>query len=284
MRCINCYQEIPDDAKFCPQCGAKQPVQKMAPVSQVNEDTTTQNVTDDAAEVQQQAGAAETSEEVKPSVETAESAGTTEAVEEVQQPEKPVEVTGATEETPQPEQATDPYQNQSATADPYQNSTNQNDPYSSQNNDYQNNQQNWYGGPQDADQGNSYGGSNNYQYGQGYNQQNQNYNYNNQQNQGYYQQNNYNGMAPKPVNWVPYLVLSILSTLCCCLPFGVVGIVFSAKINSSMAAGNYEEAQKNAKMARIWIIVSFVLGIITWAIYMLLIVTGTVSGSAYYYY
>ena len=103
-------------------------------------------------------------------------------------------------------------------------------------------------------------------------------------NQGYYQQNNFNGMPQKPVNWVPYLILSIISTLCCCLPFGVVGIVFSAKINSAMLAGNLEEAQNNAKMARIWIIVSFAIGLLTWLIYMVLIVTGAVSGSAYYYY
>ena len=67
-------------------------------------------------------------------------------------------------------------------------------------------------------------------------------------------------------------------------PVCVVGIVFSAKINSAMLAGNLEEAQNNAKMARIWIIVSFAIGLLTWLIYMVLIVTGAVSGSAYYSY
>ena len=155
----------------------------------------------------------------------------------------------------------------------------QNDPYKSVN----------------QEQNTSYGEPNNYEYGQGYGQQNQNYNQQNQNytqqapnygqhNQGYYQQNNFNGMPQEPVNWVPYLILSIISTLCCCLPFGVVGIVFSAKINSAMLAGNLEEAQNNAKMARIWIIVSFAIGLLTWLIYMVLIVTGAVSGSAYYYW
>lgn len=220
MRCINCYQEIPDNSKFCPQCGAKQPVQKMEPVSQVNEDTTTGSEQPEA------------------------------------EPQK---------EEAQPE------------ANSYQQDVQQNWQEAPQ----QNTQQNWQEAPQQDTQENPYGTPNNYQYGQGY----QGYQQQNQGNQqGYYQQNNFNGMQPKPVNWVPYLILSILSTLCCCLPFGVVGIVFSAKINSSMAAGNLEEAQKNAKMARIWIIVSFVLGILTWVIYMMLIVTGAISGSAYYYY
>ena len=220
MRCMNCYQEIPDSCKFCPNCGAKQPVQKMEPVSQVKEETT-----DNITEVQPE-------EDVQPT-----------------EPTQPADVAGS-------------YQN---------------DPYKSVN----------------QEQNTSYGEPNNYEYGQGYGQQNQNYNQQNQnytqqapnygqQNQGYYQQNNFNGMPQEPVNWVPYLILSIISTLCCCLPFGVVGIVFSAKIN--MLAGNLEEAQNNAKMARIWIIVSFAIGLLTWLIYMVLIVTGAVSGSAYYYY
>ena len=228
---MNCYQEIPDSCKFCPNCGAKQPVQKMEPVSQVKEETT-DNITEDTAEVQQPEEKVQSEEDVLP--------------EEKVQPEEDVQPTEPT----QPEDVEGSYQN---------------DPYKSVN----------------QEQNTSYGEPNNYEYGQGYGQQNQNYN---QQNQGYYQQNNFNGMPQKPVNWVPYLILSIISTLCCCLPFGVVGIVFSAKINSAMLAGNLEEAQNNAKMARIWIIVSFAIGLLTWLIYMVLIVTGAVSGSAYYYY
>lgn len=238
MRCMNCYQEIPDSCKFCPNCGAKQPVQKMEPVSQVKEETA-DNITEDTAEVQQPEEKVQSEEDVLP--------------EEKVQPEEDVQPTEPT----QPEDVEGSYQN---------------DPYKSVN----------------QEQNTSYGEPNNYEYGQGYGQQNQNYtqqapNYG-QQNQGYYQQNNFNGMPQEPVNWVPYLILSIISTLCCCLPFGVVGIVFSAKINSAMLAGNLEEAQNNAKMARIWIIVSFAIGLLTWLIYMVLIVTGAVSGSAYYYY
>lgn len=234
MRCMNCYQEIPDSCKFCPNCGAKQPVQKMEPVSQVKEETT-DNITEDTAEVQQPTEKVQSEEDVLP--------------EEKVQPEEDVQPT-------EPTQSAD-------VAGSYQN-----DPYKSVN----------------QEQNTSYGEPNNYEYGQqnqNYEQQNQNYT---QQNQGYYQQNNFNGMPQEPVNWVPYLILSIISTLCCCLPFGVVGIVFSAKINSAMLAGNLEEAQNNAKMARIWIIVSFAIGLLTWLIYMVLIVTGAVSGSAYYYY
>ena len=85
-----------------------------------------------------------------------------------------------------------------------------------------------------------------------------------------------------PINWVPYLVLSIICTLCCCLPFGIVGIVYAAKINSSMAAGNYEEAKNAAKSAKIWIIASAVVGLIVEVIYIIFAFIGGVGG--YYYY
>ena len=163
------------------------------------------------------------------------------------------------------------------TANEYQygQQSNNQDPYSQQNygqNDY--NQQGY--------------GQNNYSqnnYDQnGYNQNG--YNNYNQANYGQpnygqnYNQPNYN--QQKPLNWVPYLVLSIISTVCCCLPFGIVAIVFSAKINSAMAAGNIEEAQHAAKNAKIWIIVAFAVGIIVNIITFMLGMTGFVG--EYYYY
>ena len=85
------------------------------------------------------------------------------------------------------------------------------------------------------------------------------------------------------VNWVPYLVVSIISTLCCCIPFGIVAIVFSAKINSAVTSGNMEEAKKAAKTAKIWIIVAVVAGLIA-NIAFLVITAMSGAGSYYYYY
>ncbi len=59
-----------------------------------------------------------------------------------------------------------------------------------------------------------------------------------------------------------YLYVVLLSS------FGIVGIVYAAKINSSMA-GNYEEAKNAAKSAKIWIIASAVVGLIVEAIYII---------------
>ncbi|KAA8501947.1 zinc-ribbon domain-containing protein [Mediterraneibacter catenae] len=111
----------------------------------------------------------------------------------------------------------------------------------------------------------------------------------NAQNYGYDYQNSQYQTPPvyqsayepeKPINWVPYLVLSIISTVCC-LPFGIVGIVYAAKINSAMNAGDYAEAERSARLAKIWIIVAFVVGIIVNVIYTLMIFAGI--GNYYYY-
>ena len=48
--------------------------------------------------------------------------------------------------------------------------------------------------------------------------------------------------SPPPSNIPNYLVQAILVTIFCCLPFGIVAIVFAAQVNSALAAGNYEAA------------------------------------------
>ena len=37
-----------------------------------------------------------------------------------------------------------------------------------------------------------------------------------------------------------YLVESILVTIFCCMPFGVVGLVFAAQVNSKFEAGDVD--------------------------------------------
>ncbi len=88
----------------------------------------------------------------------------------------------------------------------------------------------------------------------------------------------------KPVNWIPYLVLSIVSTVCCCPPFGIAAIVFSSKIESKISAGKPQEAQDAAKKAKIWIIVAFAAGILSAIIMFFAAMLLNLDGSYYYYY
>jgi hypothetical protein len=62
----------------------------------------------------------------------------------------------------------------------------------------------------------------------------------------------------QPKNW---LVESILVTLFCCLPFGIVGIINAAKVNSEWAAGNFDGAEKASKEAAKWTKLGFFIGL-----------------------
>ena len=49
-----------------------------------------------------------------------------------------------------------------------------------------------------------------------------------------------------------YLVQSIIVTLCCCIPFGIVAIVYAAQVNSKFQAGDYAGAQEVSRKANFW--------------------------------
>lgn len=66
------------------------------------------------------------------------------------------------------------------------------------------------------------------------------------------------GMPPR----VPsYLVPAILCTLFCCLPFGIVAIIYAAKVSSKVSAGDLAGAIDSSRKARRWCWVSFGLGL-----------------------
>lgn len=62
-----------------------------------------------------------------------------------------------------------------------------------------------------------------------------------------------------------YLVWSILVTIFCCIPFGIVAIVKSSNVTSAYDRGNYQLAESESKSAKTWIIVSVILGVISCA-------------------
>jgi predicted secreted protein len=68
------------------------------------------------------------------------------------------------------------------------------------------------------------------------------------------------------------LVWSILVTLFCCLPFGIVAIVKSAEVNSKWNAGDVAGAQQSAADAGKWIKWSVIAGVVVAVIYLVFIV------------
>lgn len=70
---------------------------------------------------------------------------------------------------------------------------------------------------------------------------------------------------PMPKTW---LVWSILFTIFCCFIPGIVAIVYSSKVSGRYFAGDIEGAKRASESAEIWIIISFVLGVIVNTLYL----------------
>jgi predicted secreted protein len=81
--------------------------------------------------------------------------------------------------------------------------------------------------------------------------------------------------SPPPNN----LVWAILSTLFCCLPLGIVSIVYAAQVNGKFAAGDVAGAQESANKARQFAIYSAVAGLVVVVLYIIVIVAVGVGSS-----
>ena len=58
-----------------------------------------------------------------------------------------------------------------------------------------------------------------------------------------------------------YLVWAILATICCCVPAGIVAIVYAAQVNGKVATGDYSTAQRYSNNAKTWCWIALGLGI-----------------------
>ena len=66
-----------------------------------------------------------------------------------------------------------------------------------------------------------------------------------------------------------YLIPSILVTIFCCLPLGIVAIIFAAQVNGKVAAGDITGAQSSSRTARTLVIVPVVAGAVVIGIALL---------------
>ena len=66
-----------------------------------------------------------------------------------------------------------------------------------------------------------------------------------------------NAGSIQPVKINSGLIGAIIVTVCCCLPFGIVAIVYAAKVPGLAAAGQFEEAQEAASKTKMWSWIGF---------------------------
>ncbi|MCU0451666.1 MAG: CD225/dispanin family protein [Bernardetiaceae bacterium] len=90
--------------------------------------------------------------------------------------------------------------------------------------------------------------------------------------------NEFSGERP-PKNW---LVESILVTIFCCLPFGIVGIINATKVESRFYAGDIEGAEQSAAEAKKWTIIGLASGgvfILLYIIFIVVVGVGSAMGN-----
>ncbi len=88
------------------------------------------------------------------------------------------------------------------------------------------------------------------------------------------------GSAPPHSAYVPggvpdahvpdYLVAAIIATICCCLPFGIAGIVYAAQAKTKLSVGDWEGAAMSADKAKHWTYLAFGVGFVVQVISLLI--------------
>ena len=88
--------------------------------------------------------------------------------------------------------------------------------------------------------------------------------------------------APKPDS---NLGLAIFTTICCCLPLGIVGIIFASKVGDLYNSGRYEEAVQAAKDAKKWSTWGIIGGVVVWILYVIyaVVVGASISNISSFY-
>jgi hypothetical protein len=76
-----------------------------------------------------------------------------------------------------------------------------------------------------------------------------------------------------------YLVQAILTTVFCCLPLGIVSIVYAAQVNGKVAAGDHAGALESSRNAKRWAWISFGAGLVLIVGYLILVLVGLIAQS-----
>lgn len=82
--------------------------------------------------------------------------------------------------------------------------------------------------------------------------------------------------ATSPVN--NNLILAIVVTVLCCLPLGLVGVVYAAQVNARAQGGDIAGAEDAARKARLWSFWGLGVGLALYTGYVVLAVLGALGG------
>jgi hypothetical protein len=61
-----------------------------------------------------------------------------------------------------------------------------------------------------------------------------------------------------------YLIPAILATIFCCIPVGIVSIIFATQVNSKIAAGDMAGAMESSRKAKMFMFITIGAGVLQW--------------------
>ncbi|MEK6279745.1 MAG: CD225/dispanin family protein [Acidobacteriota bacterium] len=92
-----------------------------------------------------------------------------------------------------------------------------------------------------------------------------------------------NATAPAPNNNLVFAIIAtVLSVVFCCLPHGLISLIFALQVNGKAAAGDLQGAMNSAKQAKLWAIISIVVSLVWLVIALVFGVLNAVMTSVRY--
>ena len=71
-----------------------------------------------------------------------------------------------------------------------------------------------------------------------------------------------------------HMVAAVLTTLFCCMPFGIAAIVYASQVNGKLVQGDYAGARTASQKAKGWANISMICGLVLVLLQVLVVVVG----------
>ena len=87
------------------------------------------------------------------------------------------------------------------------------------------------------------------------------------------------GSATVPNNLVWSIIAIVVSVIACCLPHGLISLIFALQVNKKAAAGDTAGAMQAAKNAKLWAIISIAVSVVWFVIALVFGLLGSIMSA-----